>query len=329
MTEAGVVGPLTWRALYEVYWGIVNNAPSPVPTPPPASPPNMPAYPGTVLRQGASGQSVLQMQQALNRIATAVPGIPTIPESGIFGEQTLAAVTAFQRIFGLSVDGAVGPITWERIFREFRDLQPEGTGTPPPVTIPQFPGNVIRQGATGESVRLIQQAINQLVSCNPARLWRISEDGIFGPGTRDAVMAVQSLFGLSVDGAVGPITWERLMREAAACAAASTPPNIPPFPGSVMRQGDSGNNIRLIQQAINQLVPFHPGVLWRITEDGVFSTGTRDAVMAVQSLFGLGIDGTVGPMTWERLMREAANVSFGGVRVVSPLMALGMMMFLS
>ena len=319
LTVDGVVGPATWRKLYEVYWGIVNNTPAPPPTPAPPNPPNMPPYPGTVLRLGARSDSVRLMQQALNRIHEAVPGIPLVPEDGVFGEQTRDAVMAFQRIFGLSVDGAVGPITWERLMREFLDLQPGGAGTlppPPQPQIPPYPGSAIRQGATGESVRLIQQAINQLVVCFPNRLWRISADGIFGNGTRDAVMAVQSLFGLSVDGVVGPMTWDRLMREAANCASGGgtvtpppppPPPAIPPYPGSVLRVGASGENVRLIQQAINSLVPLYPGRLWRISEDGVFGNGTRDAVMAAQSIFGLSVDGSVGPITWDRLMREAAG----------------------
>ncbi|MCL2376538.1 MAG: peptidoglycan-binding protein [Defluviitaleaceae bacterium] len=317
LTVDGVVGPNTWRRLYEVYWGIVDNAPTPPPTPAPPNPPNMPPYPGTVLRIWSSGEDVRTMQQALNRIHEAVPGIPRVPEDGVFGELTREAVLAFQRIFGLSVDGAVGPITWDRIMREFLNLQPGGSTTPPPPpTIPPYPGSVIRQGATGESVRLIQQAINRLVPCFPNRLWRISEDGIFGNGTRDAVMAVQSLFGLSVDGSVGPMTWDRLMREAADCAGGggttpptppTPPPSIPAYPGSVIRVGATGESVRLIQQAINRLVPLHPGRLWRISEDGIFGNGTRDAVMAVQSLFGLSVDGSVGPMTWDRLMREAAG----------------------
>jgi len=266
------------------------------------------------------------MQQALNRLSTAIPGIPRVPEDGIFGEQTRDAILAFQRIFGLSVDGAVGPITWDRLMREFLNLQPDGIiSLPPQPLIPPYPGSVIRQGATGENVRLIQQAINQLVACYPGRLWRISEDGIFGPGTRDAVMAVQNIFGLSVDGSVGPMTWERLMREAADCISGgggtTPPPSIPPYPGSVIRQGATGDSVRLIQQAINRLVPLYPGRLWRISEDGVFGPGTRDAVMAVQSIFGLSVDGAVGPMTWERLMREAQSYGirmFGLGEAVTP-----------
>ena len=312
LTADGIVGPSTWRRLYEVYWGIVNNAPTQPPIPAPENPPNMPPYPGTVIRLGSSGESVLLIQQALNRLHEAIPGIPRVPEDRVYGERTRDAIFAFQRIFGLSIDGAVGPTTWERLMREFLNLQPGGAPTLPPPSIPPYPGSVIRQGAAGENVLLIQQAINRLVPCQPGRLWKISEDRAFGPGTRDAVMAFQSIFGLSVDGVVGQMTWDRLMREAANCASGGTtpptpPPSIPPYPGSAIRQGAYGESVRLIQQAINRLVPYYPGRLWRISEDGVFGPGTRDAVMAFQSIFGLSVDGVVGQTTWNKLMREAQS----------------------
>jgi len=314
LTVDGVVGPNTWRRLYEVYWGIENNAPTPPPVPPPTNPPNMPPYPGAVLRLGSSGESVRMVQQAINRLSEAIPGLPRVPEDGVFGEQTRDAIFAFQRIFGLSIDGAVGPITWERLMREYLDLQPEGPSVHPGPQLPPYPGSAIRVGASGENVRLIQQAINRLVPCYSSRLWRISEDGIFGNGTRDAVMAFQSIFGLTADGVVGPITWERLMREAADCTGGggtTPPPSIPPYPGSALRVGATGESVRLIQQAINRLVPSYPGRLWRISEDGIFGNGTRDAVMAFQSIFGLSVDGVVGPITWGRLMRESASGSTG------------------
>jgi peptidoglycan hydrolase-like protein with peptidoglycan-binding domain len=36
---------------------------------------------------------------------------------GIFGEQTEAAVKAFQARSGLETDGVVGPATWQALFR--------------------------------------------------------------------------------------------------------------------------------------------------------------------------------------------------------------------
>jgi peptidoglycan hydrolase-like protein with peptidoglycan-binding domain len=36
-------------------------------------------------------------------------------------------------------------------------------------------------------------------------------DGIFGPATESAVRSVQAAAGVTVDGIVGPVTWEKLM----------------------------------------------------------------------------------------------------------------------
>lgn len=54
-----------------------------------------------VLRIGARGDDVRQLQRALN-----------VPEDGLFGRETLGAVLAFQRARGLATDGVVGPLTW-------------------------------------------------------------------------------------------------------------------------------------------------------------------------------------------------------------------------
>ena len=155
---------------------------------------------------------------------------------------------------------------------------------------------------SGESVRLIQNAINRLAPCQP-RLWRLNEDGSFGPMTRDAVFTFQSLFGMAIDGVVGPATWDRLMREAAACSGGGvvpptpptppTPPPVPPFPGTNLQMGSRGESVRLVQNAINRLVPCQPR-LWQLNEDGSFGPMTRDAIFTFQSAYGLAVNGIVG-----------------------------------
>lgn len=210
LTVDGVVGPNTWRKLYEVYWGIQNNTERPTPTPPPVQPEGMPPYPGVALRVGSTGQNVILVQQAINRLAHSIPAIPSLNVDGNFGPLTQNAVMAFQRTFGLTVDGVVGPITWNRLFREYLDLQP--------TNIPPFPGTNIRQGDRGENVRLVQNAINRLAPCQPGRLWQLTEDGIFGAITRDAIFTFQSLFGIPITGVVDANTWNLLMNKAAACS---------------------------------------------------------------------------------------------------------------
>lgn len=68
-------------------------------------------------------------------------------------------------------------------------------GSAAPVTRPQ-----VRRGSTGEHVTYLQQRLTALG-------FRLTIDGIFGPGTESAVRSFQRTNGLTADGIVGPQTW--------------------------------------------------------------------------------------------------------------------------
>lgn len=59
---------------------------------------------------GAKGPYVELLQNALT-----LRGFPCNPD-GIFGNETKNGVMAFQKSMGISVDGIVGPVTWDYIF---------------------------------------------------------------------------------------------------------------------------------------------------------------------------------------------------------------------
>ncbi len=65
-----------------------------------------------VLDLGSRGASVVSVQQSLQRL-----GYSTGPTGadGVYGPQTKAAVTRFQKDQGLVADGRVGPQTWEAL----------------------------------------------------------------------------------------------------------------------------------------------------------------------------------------------------------------------
>lgn len=73
---------------------------------------------------------------------------------------------------------------------------------PAPVVNPghPYPGHLIRFGARGPAVKLIQHKVGAHV------------DGIFGPHTRGAVEHFQHAHHLTVDGIVGPHTWGAMFR---------------------------------------------------------------------------------------------------------------------
>ena len=76
-----------------------------------------PGAPATrpLLRRGARGPAVRDLQQRLNVRLAGVPGYRPLVVDGIFGPRTQAAVQGFQRRHGLRPDGVVGPATWGRL----------------------------------------------------------------------------------------------------------------------------------------------------------------------------------------------------------------------
>ncbi len=171
------------------------------------------SYPGSPLRVGSTGPSVVVLQVSLNRISQNYPAIPKIPVvDGIFGSQTEATVKAYQQIFGLTADGIVGPATWYSIVRLYTattrlsELRSQGQQF---YAINWSPPTTLQVGSTGEKVRLLQymlSMISEYISSIPP----VTVDGIYGQGTRAAVLAFQRRYQLPETGTVGETTWDTI-----------------------------------------------------------------------------------------------------------------------
>lgn len=196
------------------------------------------SYPGTPLRSGSTGLDVQTIQNYLKRIRQNYPAIPAITDtSGTFGDSTRAAVVKFQSIFGLSPDGIVGKATWYKLsslytaVTRLAELNSEGTnigiGTVPPAA-------VLRTGSRGQDVITLQYLLDVISEYYPD-IPAVAQDGIFGAGTKQAVIAFQRRMGLVDDGVVGPATWNALYRTYQGIGQ-----NVPkPDPGPVPDTGGS------------------------------------------------------------------------------------------
>lgn len=80
----------------------------------------------------------------------------------------------------------------------YDDARPWGITLAAPAAGAPKPRPRLRKGDTGEAVRELQKLLG------------VAVDGIFGDGTRAAVLAVQAARGLDPDGIVGPYTWDVL-----------------------------------------------------------------------------------------------------------------------
>lgn len=171
------------------------------------------SYPGRLLRRGTTGPSVVTVQVMLNRISQSYPAIPKIsPVDGIFGAQTEAAVRKFQQVFNLQADGIVGKATWYALVRYYiavtrmAELRSQGQKY---YQNSWATTNPIDQGDRGIKVEHLQYMLSVLSEYIP-EIPPIAVDGIFGPATRNAVLAAQQRFGLPQTGIVDFDTWDEI-----------------------------------------------------------------------------------------------------------------------
>lgn len=135
LPQDGIVGQQTWNMMYEAYVGILQIIPADLLGEGPM------LYPGRALTQGSSGEAVAAMQGYLNTIARVYPSIPTVTQTGYFGNETKQAVIEFQRIFGITPTGTVGPLTWDKITSVYEDVRAEES-----TAAGQFTGQNLQEG---------------------------------------------------------------------------------------------------------------------------------------------------------------------------------------
>ncbi len=115
LPQTGVADRATRNDLYRAYRGIADTV-KPGYT-------AVALYPGTVLKEGDSGESVRIIQEYLTLIHGTYSNIPAVNNTGYFGPVTKQSVTEFQRTFGITPSGLIGAITWDRIAGVYSDLK--------------------------------------------------------------------------------------------------------------------------------------------------------------------------------------------------------------
>lgn len=109
----GIVDNATWNTITKIYTETVASLPQGY------QGNNAKLYPGFFLTKGMRNQSVSDLQTYLQLIAKNIPEIPSVSVTGYYGDQTEASVSAFQRLYGIDVSGAVGPVTWATIANQY------------------------------------------------------------------------------------------------------------------------------------------------------------------------------------------------------------------
>ena len=311
LTADGIVGRATWNKISYIYVSVKDLAELTSEGETAEGTQSAGGWPGTVLRRGATGSRVEQVQFWLSDLAQFDSSLVSVTVDGSYGAATERAVRAFQQKQGLTADGAVGQATWNALYSAWVDAQSDLGGT-------AWPGTALRRGATGMEVRLVQFWL-RLAADNYSALRTVTVDGSYGAATVSAVEAFQSLFGLTADGVVGRSTWNKLKEVALAVANKIVAANTAPGQfTTTVREGSTGTAVRAVQFYLRRLSAYYSDIP-TVTVDGRFGAATTRAVKAWQARAGLTVDGVVGRLTFQSLYDavQALDTSGPVVRTVS------------
>ena len=126
-------------------------------------------------------KSILRLQKALNRLKITDKNNQPLVEDNGMGQATSSATEKFQRIVGVLPTGMAGNTTWDALNQILAKRVVQGTHT------------------NGVIIRYLQYR----VGADP--------DGIYGPQTEAAIKKLQQQNGLTADGIIGAITWQKLV----------------------------------------------------------------------------------------------------------------------
>ena len=156
-------------------------------------------------------QPVRSLQTMLRVLAEDDPTLPTVIPDGIFGPDTLNAVSAFQRKRGLPATGIVDQLFWDTLIVDYEDAIIR-VGPAESIDIILDPGQVFIIGDSSPYIYLLQSMLTQL-SKDHNTIPTPPHSGILDELTSNSLAAFQRLSGLSPEGTLDKITWKHLVHQ--------------------------------------------------------------------------------------------------------------------
>lgn len=161
-------------------------------------------------------QPIRSLQTMLRVIAEDDNTLSTIVPDGIYGQETMRAVNAFQRKYNIPITGITDNVTWDKIVSVYEDAMIR-IGKAEPIEIVMDANQVFRFGDRSPYIFLLQSMLTQLSFDAPSIL-RPNHNGTFDLSTSSALSEFQRLSDLPQTGELDKITWKHLVKQFALSA---------------------------------------------------------------------------------------------------------------
>ena len=155
------------------------------------------------------GQPIRSLQTMLRVIAEDDPSHISIIPDGIYGPETVRAVTLFQRKHGLPVTGITDQATWDTIVREYNPAWIR-VDEAYPLHVILNPGQEIRKGERHPHLLLVQSMLTVLADVYKS-IGTPSLNGLLDDATADSISSFQYINGLPMTGNLDKRTWKHMV----------------------------------------------------------------------------------------------------------------------
>ena len=173
-----------------------------------------------------------------------------------------------------------------------------------------------RESFVEQPVRSLQTMLRTLAKDDPKYV-TVVPDGIYGPATTQAVAAFQRQNELPATGTTDQVTWDAVVDEYEAAIIRSgkaEPIEILLEPGKILRHGDNGPYIYLLQSILIYLSQDHVSIR-QPSHTGILDNETENAIRDFQKLADLEETGELDRVTWKHLARHFTSNAHHNNRV--------------
>lgn len=154
------------------------------------------------------GQPIRSLQTMLRTISKQKGNTFHLIPDGIYGPQTVLAVTRFQKDHNLPATGVTDQTTWDAVVREYESVLVEDLPAQS-LDIPMQPNTVYNPGRCCPNIRLAQSMLDCIAECYHC-FTPPTPSGTLDADTCGCLMQFQQMCGLPANGCLDKLTWKNL-----------------------------------------------------------------------------------------------------------------------
>ncbi len=162
------------------------------------------------LNYGDTGIEVQYVHYFLDALAFLDPDIPRLPTNGIYNNNTITMVKAFQKKYNLPVTGIFTYRDWLVLQNAYNNILKSFPKEYQDFVNELYPDYFLTRGVEGKDVRRLQKFLLAICRYDKS-IPGVRVNGIFDELTEKSIKKLQDDYGFEINGIVGPLLWRKIV----------------------------------------------------------------------------------------------------------------------